>query len=78
MENLGFVQTRGYLMEPKDLYAKIKELGYNWDELLDTRGYWDFEENKNPKQFMSTFDLLRMAKGEYVPYWYKGTVNKAA
>lgn len=78
MENLGFVQTRGYLMDPKDLYVKIKELGYNWDEILDTRGYWDFEENKNPKNFLSTFDLLRMAKGEYTPYWYKGKVNITA
>lgn len=78
MENLGFGQARGYLMEPKDLYNKIKEMGYNWDELLDTRGYWDFEENKNPKNFLSTLDVLRMAKGEYVPYWYKGKVNITA
>lgn len=78
MENLGFGQARGYLMEPKDLYTKIKEMGYNWDELLETRGYWDFEENKNPKNFLSTLDILRMAKGEYVPYWYKGKINITA
>lgn len=78
MENLGFGQARGYLMEPKELYTKIKEMGYNWDELLETRGYWDFEENKNPKNFLSTLDILRMAKGEYVPYWYKGKINITA
>ncbi|MNY30504.1 hypothetical protein D3C86_1646150 [compost metagenome] len=70
MENLGFIQARGYLMDPKDLYTKIKELGYDWDEILDTRGYWDFEENNNPKHFLSTLDILRMAKGEYTPYWH--------
>lgn len=69
MENLGFIQARGLLMEPAELHAKLKEKGYNMDQILSTRGWWDFEENQNPLDFCSTLDLLRMAKGEYKPKW---------
>lgn len=69
MENLGFIQARGLLMEPAELHAKLKEKGYNMDQILSTRGWWDFEENQNSLDFCSTLDLLRMAKGEYKPKW---------
>lgn len=72
MENLGFVQSKEYLISPADLFSNLKAKGYDWDVLLDTRGYWDYEENKNPKNFLSTLDLLKMAKGEYHPFWLKG------
>jgi hypothetical protein len=56
---------------PGELYADLKAIGYDWDVLLNTRGFWVFEEeehmHKNP--FLSTMDLLRMRKGLYVPYW---------
>lgn len=56
---------------PKELYEDIKALGYDWNELLDTRGYWTYEEEKHPVPYLSTLDLLRMRKGLYKPYWMK-------
>lgn len=56
---------------PKELYEDIKALGYNWDELLDTRRHWIYEEETHPQHYLSTMDLLRMRKGLYKPYWMK-------
>ena len=56
---------------PKELYEDIKALGYDWDELLDTRRHWIYEEETHPQHYLSTMDLLRMRKGLYKPYWHK-------
>lgn len=56
---------------PKELYEDIKALGYNWDELLNTRRHWIYEEETHPQHYLSTMDLLRMRKGLYKPYWMK-------
>jgi hypothetical protein len=57
---------------PKELYETLKAKGYDWNVLLDTRGYWVFEEHASKeKPFLSTMDLLRMAKNLYHPYWMK-------
>lgn len=54
------------------LYDDIKKLGYDWDMILsETRGYWTFDEDNDPKKFLSTMDLLEMRAGRYTPYWYK-------
>lgn len=61
---------RGSIMEPEELYAKIKEQGYNWDMLLgQTRGWWKLNNDFHPLKFLSTMDLLLMARGDYHPYW---------
>jgi len=60
-------------MEPDELYAKIKEKGYNWDYILsNTRSWWTLDNYREdlPK-FLSIVDLLKMAKGEYTPWWSK-------
>lgn len=68
-----------YRCTPKELYDDIKKKGYDWDILLNTRGYWTFENTKyyhDPE--LSTLDLLRIRAGEYHPYWLgedKKTVN---
>lgn len=55
---------------PKDLFDDLKAKGYDWDVLLNTRGYWVFEEDAaNELPFLSTMDLLRMKAGLYHPYW---------
>lgn len=55
---------------PKELYEGIKELGYDWDDLLlNTRGYYTLDHYDNPVKPLSTYDLLRMRIGEYIPYW---------
>lgn len=54
----------------KELYDDLKAKGYDWDVLLNTRGYWVFEEDaKDRPPFLSTMDLLRMRAGLYHPYW---------
>ena len=70
MYNYYHDARRDLLMTPAELYAKIKELGYDWDTLLDTRYHWVFDGAKHPKEFLSTKDLLRMARGDYKPKWY--------
>jgi hypothetical protein len=65
----------------KELYEDLKAKGYDWDVLLDTRGYWVFEEDAHDrKPFLSTMDLLRMRAGLYHPYWLPklGTVATKA
>ena len=73
MDVLGFSQTIDYMMAPAELYAKIKEQGYDWQKILNSRGYWIYKEDEasNPRKFLSTFDILRMAKGEYSPEGFK-------
>jgi len=71
------------ICSPADLYKDLKELGYDWELLLNTRGWWALEDaedypkstkeqiiSNNFKPFLSTMDLLRMRKKQYVPYWY--------
>lgn len=63
---------KGLLCTPKELYDDIKALGYDWDIILKTRGWYaiDNYSNKLPN-FLSIVDLLKMRKGLYTPYWYK-------
>lgn len=61
-----------HCISPKKLYESLKDKGYDWNLLLNTRGYWMFKEDEDqcPLPFLSTMDLLRMHTGEYHPYWY--------
>lgn len=54
---------------PAELYEDLKNKGYDWSVLLNTRGYWIFNDAKHPQEFLSTLDLLRMRVGLYHPYW---------
>lgn len=63
-------------VDPGELYKKLTEMGYDWDLLLDTRGWWvPLGEEEGLQPFLSTFDLLNIYHGEYHPYWYP--VSKA-
>lgn len=61
---------REEVVAPSDLYNKLKEMGYDWNLLLDTRGYWTYDHYENPVKPLSTQDLLDMYFGRYVPWWY--------
>jgi hypothetical protein len=62
----------GLMCTPEELYKDIKEMGYDWDVLLNTRGYMLPDQyDKKEKPFLSTIDLLKMRKGLYKPYWIK-------
>lgn len=70
MQNLWPDLPTKYVITPKDLHTKLVEQGYDWNVLLDTRGYWVYEgEESHHKPFLSTMDLLRMYTGEYKPWW---------
>lgn len=57
-------------LTPQEIFERVKERGYDWDEILgNTRSYWQFQEIKEEKQFLSPLDIMRMAVGEYHPYW---------
>ena len=60
-----------YLCSPAQLRQDIIQLGYDWNRLLDSRGYWTFKDMKPQRPYLSTMDLLRMRVGEYTPKWYK-------
>lgn len=60
-----------YFTTPEQLYEDIKNKGYDWDILLQTR-FWHgpLKKSKDDIPYLSTMDLLRMRVGEYHPYWY--------
>jgi hypothetical protein len=53
----------------KDLKAKLISDGYDWDTLLNTRGWWTFENEYQQVPFLSSMDLIDMYHGDYTPYW---------
>jgi len=67
---------KGLLCKPEELYKDLKEMGYDWNKLLDTRGWWAIDNYSDKlKPFLSTIDLLKMRKGLYKPYWYKDKIK---
>lgn len=63
-----------YDITPAELRANLEAKGYNWDVLLNTRGYYvpiedEQAEGENLAPFLSTMDLLEMAQGTYHPFW---------
>lgn len=62
--------AQGLLCTPQELYEDIKNLGYDWNEILsNTRGYWTIDQYTNKIPFLSTVDLLKIRKGLYKPYF---------
>lgn len=56
---------------PAELYNDLKNQGYDWNTLLNTRGYWMFNNDEQSVHYLSTMDLLNMRAGKYKPYWLK-------
>lgn len=69
MERFMGREYADYYCTPQHLFKTLKEKGYDWDQLLATRGMWTTDNDKHPVPYLSTLDLLRMAKDEYKPYW---------
>lgn len=57
------------VVPPAQLRMDLEKAGYNWDQLLDTRGWWAPVGVHDDIPFLSTKDLLLMRTGEYIPYW---------
>lgn len=69
MKQLGLYSD--LIMDTEPLVQELIKGGYNIDQVLDSRGYWTPNEAEDPKNFLSSLDILRMAKGLYKPYWLK-------
>lgn len=70
--------ARQYTCSAKELYDDLKAMGYDWNVLLKTRGWWTTLENEYRfDPFLSTWDLLRMRVGEYIPFWFTPEQKKA-
>ncbi len=67
--NMDF--DRKLLCSPKELYDDLKAKGYDWNIILQTRGWWTIDNDKHPTPYLSTMDLLRIRAGLYAPYWMK-------
>lgn len=68
---------RSKILEPAEVKAKLIEKGYNWDLLLNTRGYWTYF-NYSPEHELrplSTMDLIDMVHDDYIPWWYPDREN---
>jgi hypothetical protein len=65
-----WTDNEGLFCTPKQLYDDLIAMGYDWTTLLNTRGWWTFDNDKQPVPFLSTMDLMRMRKGLYTPYWW--------
>ena len=65
------LNREGLLCSPTELYEDLKKKGYDWNKLLDTRGYWTLDQYDHAKPFLSIVDLLKMRKDQYKPYWMK-------
>lgn len=79
MSNLWHNQEEGLQCTPKQLYDDLIAMGYDWNILLSTRGWWTTCNDKHPIPFLSTMDLLRMRTKKYHPYWLeedKKTIKK--
>lgn len=72
MRNLWHDMEEGLYCHPRELYNDIVGKGYDWDLLMDTRGYWvPLEEEAQQKYpFLSSMDMLNIRAGTYHPYWY--------
>lgn len=63
--------AKDVMCTPKQLYDDLKDMGYDWGTLLDTRGWWTTLENEEGlPPYLSTWDLLLMRLGEYIPFWF--------
>lgn len=64
-------EYRHKAVDPADLRKGLIDRGYDFDLLLNTRGFWvPIGEEGNLPPFLSTMDLLNMFHGEYHPKWY--------
>lgn len=67
----NYLDRVGILCTPKELYEGIIAQGYDWDILLNSRGWWTPDNYNTEIPYLHTIDLLKMRVGLYEPYWYK-------
>ena len=76
---LGNIDVRLLDLTPETLYEKVKEQGYDWDILLNTRPWYSADDDDHCQLELSTLDIMRIALGTYHPFWLeadKKTIKK--
>lgn len=76
---LGNIDVRLLDLTPETLYEKVKEQGYDWDILLNTRPWYSADDDDHCQLELSTVDIMRIALGTYHPFWLeadKKTIKK--
>ena len=69
-EHKPVLKADGLLCSPQELYDDIKELGYDWGEILKTRGFHTHNQYaKHLPHYLSIVDIVKMRAGLYIPYW---------
>ena len=69
MQTFWLTLDHRYRITPQELFAKIKELGIDWDDILEnTVDFW-FTNPDIKKHTVTTMELLKIALGERKPYW---------
>ena len=53
----------------KDLREKLIADGYDWNTLMNTRGWWTFQNDVQQVPFLSSMDLINMFHNDYEPFW---------
>ena len=56
-------------INPQDLADKLLKSSYAMDDILASRGWWtyEFEGHKDPRPYLSLFDILGIVQGTYKP-----------
>lgn len=70
---------KGTIPPLDEMRKKLISDGYDMNQLLATRGWWTFDNDKQQVPFLSSMDFINMFKGDYIPYWLeadKRTVRK--
>jgi hypothetical protein len=65
-----------YRLTPQELYTKIKEQGYSWDDILENTVYYWHTNPEIKQHTVSTMELLKIAIGERKPYWLEKAAKK--
>lgn len=78
-EHWSWVHYNDIFKSPKQVYEALSARGYDWNVLLNTRGFFVLGGDKtHPQPYLSTMDLWNMVDGKYHPYWYDELVGKEA
>lgn len=78
-EHLLAINPKANKLKPEELYQMIKDRGYDWDMLLNTRSWVTLDDGFHETLELNTYDIVRMAYGDYHPFWLendKRTIKK--
>lgn len=70
---------KGNIPPLSEIRKKLISDGYDMNQILSTRPWWTFNNDKQKVPFLSSMDIIDIFNNEYTPYWLesdKRTVRK--